>query len=165
MFGISPLGWLHTLGSLPAIPMAIYMLARFGRIVPRSTAGAVYLVSMLIGTLSLFLFAKEPVSYGIAIATLLLLAVGYSVGRVPVLGRIGVYLETISLTLSVFLLFVPSAVETLTRIPDGHPIVADRSNSPLLSGVLASLLVLLVIGLVAQVIWLRRKGRNVAHIA
>ena len=26
MFGISPLGWLHTLGSLPAIPAAAYML-------------------------------------------------------------------------------------------------------------------------------------------
>jgi hypothetical protein len=36
MFGISPLGWLHTLGSLPAIPLAIYMFARYGRIVPRT---------------------------------------------------------------------------------------------------------------------------------
>ena len=30
MFGISPLGWIHTLGSLPAIPMAVYMFARYG---------------------------------------------------------------------------------------------------------------------------------------
>ncbi len=52
MFGISPLGWLHTLGSLPAIPVAVYMFARYGRIAPRSTAGAVYFVSMLIGAVS-----------------------------------------------------------------------------------------------------------------
>jgi hypothetical protein len=32
MFGISSLGWVHTIGSLPAIPLAIYMLARYGRI-------------------------------------------------------------------------------------------------------------------------------------
>src|SRR5436190_23605289 len=44
MFGISPLGWVHTLGSLPAVPVAIYMFARYGRIVPRSTAGAIYFV-------------------------------------------------------------------------------------------------------------------------
>jgi hypothetical protein len=27
MFEISPLGWIHTLGSLPAIPVAVYMFA------------------------------------------------------------------------------------------------------------------------------------------
>ncbi len=47
MFGISPLGWVHTLGSLPAIPVAVYMFARHGRIVPRSKAGAVYFVYSL----------------------------------------------------------------------------------------------------------------------
>lgn len=41
MFGISTLGWVHTLGSLPAIPLAIYMFARQGRIVPRSSPGHV----------------------------------------------------------------------------------------------------------------------------
>ena len=75
MFGISPLGWIHTLGSLPAIPVAAYMFARFGRIVPRSTAGAVYFFSMLIGAVTVVLIAHEPVSYVIAAVTLLLLTV------------------------------------------------------------------------------------------
>jgi hypothetical protein len=57
MFGISPLGWVHTLGSLPAIPLAIYMFARHGRIVPRSVPGALYFVSMLIGATTVFLVA------------------------------------------------------------------------------------------------------------
>jgi hypothetical protein len=70
MFGISPLGWLHTLGSLPAIPAAGYMLACHGRIVPRSVPGAIYFVSMLIGGATVFLVAHQPVSYGIGIATL-----------------------------------------------------------------------------------------------
>ncbi|WP_439863486.1 hypothetical protein [Pseudomonas antarctica] len=39
MLGISALGWLRTLGSLPAIPLAAYMFIRYGRIVPRSTPG------------------------------------------------------------------------------------------------------------------------------
>ncbi|POM15337.1 hypothetical protein CSX04_08153 [Burkholderia cepacia] len=67
MFGISPLGWIHTLGSLPAIPMAVYMFARYGRIVPRSVAGRVYFVTMLIGSLTVFAIAHQGISYGIGI--------------------------------------------------------------------------------------------------
>ena len=39
---ISPLGWLHTVGSLPAIPLAIYMLVKHGRVAPNTKAGRAY---------------------------------------------------------------------------------------------------------------------------
>jgi uncharacterized membrane protein len=161
MFGISPLGWVHTLGSLPAVPVAAYMFARHGRIVPRSTPGAVYFVSMLIGSVSIVFIAHEPISYGIAGVTLLLLLVGYGVARDP--GQAGArrYIETISLTLTTFLLLVPSVKETLTRVPDGHPLVADP-KSPLLLGALGSIFVLLIVGLTAQIIHLRKQGRRLA---
>lgn len=161
MFGISPLGWVHTLGSLPAIPLAIYMFARHGRIVPRSVPGTFYFVFMLIGAITVFLVAREPISYGIGAATILLLLAGYGIGHVPQLGRAGTYFETIFLTLTTFLLMVPSVSETLRRVPDGHPLVTDP-KSPLLLGALATLFVTLVVGLTAQVIYLRRQGWGVA---
>lgn len=157
MFGISPLGWVHTLGSLPAIPVAVYMFARHGRIVPRSIPGAIYFVSMLIGALTVLLVAHQSISYGIAAATLLFLLAGYGVGWLP-LGRAGVYLETGALTVTSFLLMVPTVSEILRRVPDGHPIVTDL-KSPLLLGAQGALFVLLVVGLAAQVLYLRRKGR------
>jgi len=157
MFGISPLGWVHTLGSLPAIPLAIYMFARYGRIMPRSAPGVVYFVSMMIGAITVFLVAHEPVSYGIGAATILLLVAGYAVGHIARFGRGATYLETIFLTLTTFLLMVPSVSETLRRVPDGHPLVTDP-KSPLLLGSLASLFVMLIIGLTAQIIHLR--GRD-----
>ncbi|MFD2262448.1 hypothetical protein ACFSM5_06070 [Lacibacterium aquatile] len=159
MFGISTLGWLHTLGSLPAIPVAIYMIVRHGRIVPWSLPGAVYFVSMLIGAASLFLFAHQPVSFGIAIATILFLLVGYAAGRVPALGRAARYVETISLSLTVFLLMVPTVSETLRRVPEGHPFVTDL-QSPLLLGSQGALLLMLILGLTAQIIYLRRAGKR-----
>src|SRR5690554_2832060 len=107
MFGITPLGWVHTIGSLPATPLALYMFARYGRIVPRSPAGAIYFVSMIIGASTVFLVAHQPASFGIGVVTLALLLVGYSVGFTRILGRAGVYIETISLTLTAFLLLVP----------------------------------------------------------
>jgi hypothetical protein len=156
MFGISPLGWLHTLGSLPAIPVAVYMFARHGRIVPRSRAGAVYFFSMLIGGLTVFLVAKEPVGDIIGTATIALLLVGYGVGRMPTLGRVGVYVETISLTLTTFLLAVPTVTETLRRVPDGHPLVTDP-KAPLLLGAQGALVIALIIGVIAQLFYLRRQ--------
>ena len=159
MFGISPLGWIHTLGSLPAIPVAVYMFARYGRIVPRSTAGAVYFVSMLIGAVTVVPIAHQPVSYGIAGVTLLLLLVGFGTSRLPWESRAKKYVETISLTLTAFLLMLPTITEVLRRVPDGHPLVTDL-KSPILLGAQGTLFVLLLVGLTAQVIHLRRQHRR-----
>lgn len=101
--------------------------------------------------------AREPISYGIGAATILLLLAGYGIGRIPLFGRAGIYFETIFLTLTTFLLMVPSVSETLRRVPDGHPLVTDP-KSPLLLGAVASLFVMLVVGLTAQIIHLRRQS-------
>jgi hypothetical protein len=161
MFGISALGWVHTLGSLPAIPLAAYMFIRHGRIVPRSTAGRFYLVSMLIGAFSVFLVAKQPVSNIIGVITLALLAAGYGVGRIAWLGRARVYLETIFLSLTAFFLMVPTVSETLRRVPDGHPFVTDL-QSPVLIGAQGGIALVLVVGVAAQMFYLRKKGGEFA---
>lgn len=161
MFGISPLGWVHTLGSLPAIPVAIYMFARHGRIVPRSTPGAIYFVSMLIGAATVFLVAHQPVSYGVGVLTILFLLAGYGIERVLGSTYIARYIETICLSITAFLLMVPTVSEILRRVPDGHPIVTDL-KSPLLLGAQAGLLAILVVGLTAQMIYLTRQ-RNAAN--
>jgi len=162
MFGISPLGWIHTLGSLPAIPAALYMVASRGRIIPRSTPGAVYFVSMMIGAATVFLVAHQPVSYGIASVTILLLLAGYGVEQILGSGRASGFIETICLSLTVFLLMLPTVTEILRRVPDGHPLVTDL-HSPLLLGAQGSLLVILILGLTAQIIYLVRQGKTVAN--
>ncbi|MDF1631682.1 hypothetical protein [Mycoplana sp. MJR14] len=161
MFGISPLGWIHTLGSLPAIPVAFYMFARHGRIVPRSTLGVVYLVSMLVGASTVFLVTHQPVGYGLGAVTILLLLAGY--GIEPILGqaRPARYIETVCLSLTAFLLMLPTVTEILRRVPDGHPFVTDLS-SPLLLGAQGTLLAILVVGLTAQIVSLARRGKKEA---
>ena len=158
MFGISPLGWVHTLGSLPAIPAALYMFARHGRIVPRSKPGAIYFGAMLLGAVTVFLVAHQSISYGIGAITIAFLLVGYGVRRVSHLGRASDYIETVCLSVTAFLLMVPTISETLRRVPDGHPFVADP-HSPALIGVMAGLLLTLVVGLTAQIIHLRNRAR------
>lgn len=159
MFGISPLGWVHTLGSLPAIPAAAYMLAAHGRIVPRSAGGTIYLVSMLIGAVTVFFVTHMPAGHVVGALTLLLLILGYTIGRTPLPARLIAYVETIVLSVTVFLLMLPTVSEILRRVPDGHPFVTDL-KSPLLLGAQASILAALVIGLAAQIIYLRRQGKT-----
>jgi hypothetical protein len=106
--------------------------------------------------LTVFLVAHQPVSYNIGVVTLLLLSIGYGIGRLPKAGRAGVYVETICLTLTTFLLMLPTVTETLRRVPDGHPLVTDL-KSPLLLGAQGTLLILLIIGVTAQIIYLRRR--------
>jgi hypothetical protein len=161
MFGISPLGWVHTVGSLPAIPLALYMLVRYRTITPRGTIGVAYFFFMLIGALTIFLIAHQPVSYGIALGTILFLIVGYGVRRITALGRAVNYIETIALSFTVFLLMVPSVSETLRRVPNGHPVVTDP-KSPLLLGVTAAMVAILIVGVAAQIISLRRAGKLAA---
>lgn len=160
MFGISPSGWIHTLGSLPAIPLALYMFIRYRRITPRNGAGIAYFISMFIGAMTIFLIARQPVSYGIAFGTIFFLVLGYGAGRFTFLGRAAIYIETVCLSLTAFLLMVPSVSETLRRVPDGHPFVTDP-KSPLLLAATSGLFLALIVGLTAQIISLR-KGKNQA---
>jgi len=162
MFGITPIGWVHTLTSLPAVPVAIYMLVRHGRIVPRSKAGVVYFITMLLGAITIFPIAHMPASDVIAVVTMVLLLLGYGIGITTVFGKATKYIEVICLSLTVFLLMLPTVSETLRRVPDGHPIVADL-NSPLLKGVMGGLSVALLVGVAAQVIYIRRQARAAAQ--
>ena len=158
MFGISPLGWLHTLGSLPAIPVAFYMFIRNGRIEPRSKAGAIYFASMLLGSITVLPISHSQAGNVIAIVTIVLLLIGYGVTYLKRMKSAGGYVETISLTLTVFLLMLPTVTEILRRVPDGHPFVSDL-NSPLLKGVHGFLVLSLIVGLTLQIRYLRRQGR------
>ena len=146
------------MGSLPAVPLAIYMFARHGRIVPRSKPGIAYLISMVAGSVTIFPIAHMPASNIVALVTMALLFIGYGIGRTSFLGRATKYVEAITLSMTAFLLMLPTFTEILRRVPDGHPIVADL-HSPLLKAVQGGLLVTLLISVIAQVIYIRRKSR------
>ena len=110
MFGISSLGWIHTLGSLPAIPAAIFMFTRYGRIVPRSTPGAIYFVSMLIGAATVFLVAHQPISYVVGVLTILFLVISVAGFFVTSGWLIFLYTQLIVLWLIIYGVIVTGAV-------------------------------------------------------
>ena len=159
--GISPIGWLHTLGSLPAIPLAAYMLVKHGRITPETKSGRVYFWSMLLGVLTVYPIAHQPVSSVVATITLMFLLVGYGIAMWRPAKRLWTYLQTISLSITVFLLMVPTVSESLRRLPVGDPLVTDLKD-PLLLGVQGALFLMLIVGIPMQlrVVYKQRTQRT-----
>lgn len=147
--GISPIGWLHTLGSLPAIPLAIYMLVRRGRIAPETGLGRAYFWFMLLGILTVYPIAHQPVSSIVATITLVFLLVGYGIALWRPAKRLWEYVQTMSLSVTVFLLMVPTVSESLRRLPVGDPVVTDLKD-PLLLGVQGALFLALIVGIPLQ---------------
>jgi hypothetical protein len=152
---LSALGWFHTLGSLPAVPLALYMLIRHGRITPEATLGKAYLVFMYIGAISGVLVIKDPPGVAISILSLGSLTVGATVHKATFLGRHRNWIQTAALSTSVFTLFLPSLTETFTRLPAGHPIAASPQD-PLVVTLQLSLLVILIVGVTLQLMFLKR---------
>ena len=153
---LSAIGWFHTLGSLPAIPLALYLLIRHGRIVPGSLMGKAYLVFMFIGAISGVIVIRDPPGVLISILSLGSLIVGSTIGYVSALARHRWWIETTALSTSAFTQFLPSVTETLTRRPADGPI-ADSPQAPLVVAFQLTLLVILIVGLFFQLRFLKPK--------
>jgi hypothetical protein len=155
---LSPLGWFHTLGSLPAVPIGLAMMIRHGRIDPSGLWGKIYLLFMFIGAISGVLVIRDPPGVAISILSLGSLVTGALVRFVTPLGRHRGWIETAAMSTSLFTLLLPSVTETLTRLPAGHPIAASP-QAPLVVTFQLTLLVALIVVIVLQLLYRRR----VAH--
>ena len=152
---LSPLGWFHTLGSLPAVPIGLALMIRHGRIDPSSLWGKIYLLFMFTGAISGVLVIRDPPGVAISILSLGSLVTGALVRFVTPLGRHRGWIETVAMSTSLFTLLLPSVTETLTRLPAGHPIAANP-QAPLVVAFQLSLVVILIVGVTLQLMFLKR---------
>ena len=152
---LSALGWFHTLGSLPALPIGLMLLLRHGRIDPAGSWGRLYLLFMFTGAISGVLVIRDAPGVLISILSLGSLLVGSTVRFASLLGRHRPWIETVAMSTSFFTLLLPSLTETLTRLPAGNP-VADSPQAPLVVALQLGLLIALVVGVTLQLLRLRR---------
>ena len=152
---LSPLGWFHTLGSLPALPIGLILLARHGRLDPSSLWGKIYLLFMFTGAITGVMVIRDPPGVLISVLALGSLVVGATVRFATPLGRHRTWIETVAMSTSFFTLLLPSATETLTRLPAGNPVAASP-QAPLVVAIQLALLVALIVGVTLQLLRLRR---------
>ena len=158
MFGLTPLGIAHTAISLVAIVSGIWALARHGQISPREPLGRTYLVCTLLAAataLGIFRHGSFGPPHGLAILTLLALAVGSVAAFTGVFGGWSRYVQAMAYSATFLFHMIPGFTESLTRLPPSQPLLPGP-DAPAFGPIYGVLLLVFVVGLVLQLRWLRR---------
>lgn len=160
MFGLTPLGVIHTLVSLVAIVSGAMALATFGEIRPSSGSGKTYVWATLFTAatgLGIFQHGGFGPPHALSILTLAALAVAWLATSSAMFGKWSRVVQVVSLTTTVLFHLIPGFTESLTRLPLGSPVLPS-ADAPAFKSIYGALLVLYAIGLTLQLRWL--KGRN-----
>jgi uncharacterized membrane protein len=158
MLGLTTLGIVHTAISLVAVFCGFYALFRDKEISLKNRLGQTYVVTTLLTALTgfgIFQHGGFGPPHVLGVLTVLALAVGTVAATTALFGRASRYVQAISFTTTLLLFhMIPGFTESLTRLPPGAPLAASP-EAPLLKGILAVLLVVLLIALVLQLRWVR----------
>lgn len=157
MFGLTTLGFIHTLISLVALAAALVALLRDKAILPDRPVGKLYIWATVLTCLTGFGifehggFGKPHV---LGIVTLLVLGLAAWAASSQLLGRAAPYVETVSYSLTVFFHMIPGVTETFTRLPSGAPLFSSPED-PKLEKVVGVIFLLFLVGATLQVRRLR----------
>jgi uncharacterized membrane protein len=157
IYGLTYLGAIHTLISLVAVVCGFWALARDKQLLPGNTLGRTYLVTTALTAITgLFIFQHGGFGppHVLSILTLLALAVGCVAAYSTTFGRGSRYVQAICFSTTLFFHMIPGFTETLTRLPLSKPLLPN-AEAPELRAIAGVLLLILVVGLVLQLRWLR----------
>jgi uncharacterized membrane protein len=157
MFGLTPLGTIHTAISLIALFAGAVALWRGREITSRALAGQIFIAGTALSCLTGFGIFQHG-GFGnphiLAIVTLVVLAVALAAERAKAFGRLSPYVATVSYSLAFFFHFIPGTVETLVRLPAGAPYLANPDD-PKAQPIVGFFFLLFLIGATLQVVRLR----------
>lgn len=162
MFGLTPLGTVHTAISLVALAAGVIALFRYREIPPSAALGQTYIWATVLTCLTgfgIFQHGGFGAPHALGIITLIVLAIAAVAGRTQVFGRASRYVETLAYSTTLFFHMIPGLTETFTRLPTGAPLFSSPED-PALQKAVGVCFLLLVIGCVLQV-WRLRAGHPV----
>ena len=161
MFGLTPLGVIHTAISLIAVAAGLIALIRDKEISPRNMLGKTYVIATVITCLTgfgIFQHGGFGKPHTLGIITLIVLAVAYVAGYTKLYGRLSPYIETVSYSATFLFHLIPGITETTTRLPLGAPLLPN-ADAPALQAATAVMGVAFLIGAALQVRRLRARLR------
>jgi uncharacterized membrane protein len=159
MFGLTQLGIFHTLLGLIALVCGFWALVRYREILLTNRLGQVYLLTTLVTavtSLGIFQHGGFGPPHGLAILTLLALALGTLAAVSTLFGRRSRAVQATAYSSTILFHLIPGFTETLTRLPAGSPLVATQED-PIFQIIYGILFVLFLIGLTLQLRWLARR--------
>lgn len=156
---IIPLGWFHTAMGIIALFSGGFTLAKFKEISLQTRSGQIYLVTTLItaGTaLAIFQHGEFGPAHGLAVMTLVALAVGTVAAMVKPFGKLSRYVQAVSYSVTLLFHCIPAVTDGLMRLPVGDPVLTSIED-PILKMSYLGLLALFLIGIGMQLRWIHRQ--------
>jgi uncharacterized membrane protein len=155
---ISMLGWFHTGIAIVALLSGLYALAKYKIITQQQLTGKIYLVCTLIAAITALMIYRHDgfgAAHGLAVLTLLALAVGSVAEKTKIFGKFSPYLQAASYSGTLLFHMIPAITDGLMRLPVEAPIVTNIED-PLLKSFYLAFLVTYLVGFLLQVRWLRK---------
>ena len=155
---IIPIGWFHTVIGIIALVSGGYTLAKFKEISLQTRSGQIYLATTLItaGTaLAIFQHGGFTPGHGLAVMTLVALAVGTVAATIKPFGKLSRHVQAVSYSATLLFHSIPAITGGLLRLPVGDPVLTSIED-PTLKLCYLGLLVLFLIGVSLQLRWIQR---------
>ena len=153
IFGLTPLGVVHTLISLVAVAAGLIAFFRDKQITPTNLTGRIYIWTTVLTCLTgfgIFQHGGFGKPHVLGIVTLLVLVLAAVAARGTLFGRASAAVAMVSYSATFFFHMIPGVTETSTRLPLGKPLLASPED-PALVAASGVLFVLFLIGAVWQV--------------
>ncbi|MEM7081635.1 MAG: hypothetical protein AAF465_02795 [Pseudomonadota bacterium] len=164
---IIPLGWFHTIVGIAALLSGAATLIRYKEIGVHTRTGQFYLLATLITAataLAIFQHGFFTPAHGLAVLTLIALAVGTVAAVFKPIGGWSRYLQALAFSGTLLFHCIPAITDALLRLPVGDPIL-DSIESPVLKMAYLGLLVLFLIGIAFQFRWIARNNKETSDVA
>jgi len=154
------LGWFHTILGILAVLSGFYTLYKYKIITTEESSGKLYvLVTLLVAGSALGIYNQGGfgIAHVLAVLTLIALAGGYIMEKFKWFGSFSKYFQALGYTSTLLFHMIPAITDFLRRLPVGDPFI-DSFEDPLLLNFHTAFLVIYLVGLVAQIVWLKRQA-------
>ena len=154
------LGWFHTILGILAVLSGFYTLYKYKIITTAESSGRLYvLVTLLVAGSALGIYNQGGfgIAHVLAVLTLIALAGGYIMEKFKWFGSFSKYFQALGYTSTLLFHMIPAITDFLRRLPVGDPFI-DSFEDPLLLNFHTAFLVIYLVGLVAQIVWLKRQA-------
>jgi len=155
---ITPLGWFHTAMGIIALLSGAFSLIKFREISPQTRSGQIYLLTTLVTAvtaLAIFQHGSFGPAHGLAVMTLIALAVGTLAATMKPFGKFSRHVQAFSYSATLLFHCIPAVTDGLMRLPAGDPVLTSIED-PVLKMCYLGLLVLFLVGVSLQLLWIKR---------
>jgi uncharacterized membrane protein len=159
---ITALGWFHTGLGIVALVSGAFALVKHKEITLQARSGQIYLLATFVTAataLAIFQHGGFGPAHGLAVMTLVALAVGTVASTTKLFGGLSRYVRAFSFSATLLFHSIPAVTDGLMRLPVGDPVLTSIDD-PILRMCYLGLLLLFLVGIILQLRWIYLNKNN-----